>query len=97
MESDYLSRSPVLPGDKPEQEDNSRKPIRTVNTLALNEIKLGQIGIEEKGTDEIKEGVILRRVRGKKEIVLNDKAGTKIMKSIHKKFGHWNKTNVRND
>lgn len=84
-EADCLSRNPVLPSD---ESDLDCELIRTINVLELEELRLGQEGIEKRERDEVKQGIIFRKVRKKRKIVLNEETGWKVIKSVHEKFGH---------
>ena len=84
-EADALSRNPVL---DPGEESEEREPLRTVNALTLEEIKCGQQGVERMEGDEIKHGVIFRKKKNTKRIVLNNEVGKKAIEVIHERFGH---------
>lgn len=68
-EADCLSRNPVLEGEEGKE---GIEPIKTVNTLTLEEIKIGQEGVRKKDKDELKHGIIVRKRKKKERIVLNE-------------------------
>lgn len=84
-EADCLSRNPVLENV---EEEEDMEPLITVNTLTLDEIKTGQKGIERKNRDEVRNGVIVRKIKGKERIVLNENVGKETIEAIHERFGH---------
>ena len=84
-EADTLSRNPVLEYEEECRED---EPLRTVNTLTLEEIKEGQKGITTKNNGKNKHGVLVRKIKDKERIILNDEMGEKTISIIHERFGH---------
>lgn len=84
-EADCLSRNPVLDWEEGKED---AEPLRTVNTLTIEEILNGQKNVELRDKDEIKHGVIVRKIKKNERIVLNEEAGNKIIKTIHDRFGH---------
>ena len=63
-------------------------PLRVVNTMTLEEIKEGQQGILIQERDVTKHGVVVRKIKNRERIVLNDKMGEKTIKIVHERFGH---------
>mgnify|MGYP006965848022 CR=1 FL=1 len=84
-EAGALLRNPVLELGEESQE---KGPLRTINASTLEEIKYSQQGVKEREGDEIKLGVIFRKKRNSKRIVLNNEMGRKSIEVIHKRFGH---------
>lgn len=84
-EADCLSRNPVLDS---ETGINDFDPIRTVNTLKLDEIKKGQEDIILKKNDITKNEIVFRKIGQNERIVLNTETGRKLIERTHLEFGH---------
>lgn len=84
-EADCLSRNPVLDS---EFGNNVPDILPTVNLLEISEIKKGQNKLLKNKYDTIKNGIILRKLRGKQRILLNEEHDNRLIKKIHLMYGH---------
>jgi hypothetical protein len=85
-EADCLSRNPVLESNT--QDEKIDDPIRTVNLLTVEEIKIAQQNIKRDNKMYNKDGIIVKKIRGKIKIVLSVEKGRELIKSVHQKYGH---------
>ena len=82
-EADCLSRNPVL-----EPSNESSPLLPTFNFLSLSEIRSFQSDICKLSNDFLNNGIIFRTLRGKSRIVLDRKAGERLIELVHVKFCH---------
>ena len=93
VEADYLSRNPVFESS---QFDNEDKILTTVNVLQLDEIKDSQKLIKMTRNDQIKDGIILRKIKNRKKIVLDEEKGYLLTNRLHASSGHIGSKHLMN-
>ena len=81
--ADSLSRNPVSP---PAEIYDPILP--TFFFLSTDEVKLFQKNITRSPTDEEKDGIVFRKVKDNDRIVLDRDAGERLVKVIHRHYGH---------
>ena len=84
-EADCLSRNPVPEPVSPEDEEPT---LPSINMITLEEIGTAQQSITPLPSNKEKAGVILRNIRGKKQILINPGLGKHLVSLVHERFGH---------
>jgi len=93
-EADCLSRNPVHDASFG---DDIPDILPSINLLTLEEIKASQNKICKDNNDNVKDGVIIRRIKGKYDrIQLDCTYGKQLIEKVHNKYGHIGPKHVYN-
>lgn len=92
VEADALSRNPIL--EKFEQPDI----MKAVNLISLQEIVDDQNEIqheiERSGHTETENGIVFKRLNGRRRIYVSKRLGQRLISKIHDRYGHIGRSHI---